>query len=307
MPPSPFTALGIDVGGTKIAAGFVTFPEAQVRERRQLPTRPERGGARVLDEVELLAAELLAMAESSGTRVAGIGVGICELVSPGGRILSAQCLDWRDQPVMDRLSKLAPVRLEADVRAAALAEAQFGAGRSFRSFLYLTIGTGIASCLVLEGRPYAGARGAAGTVASSPLGFYCEQCGHRQQRTLEELAAGPALVSRLNEIQPGKVENGFEVLAAAQAGQAEALTVVQSAGHASGVALGQLVNVMDPEAVVIGGGLGLAEGAYWNALVEATRRHIWSDVHRDLPLLRAATGLDAGLIGAAWSVTAAGA
>ncbi len=302
MRPLPFTALGIDVGGTKIAAGLVVFPEARVLERRQVPTRPDRGGARVLDEVEHVAGELLAAAEARGTKVAGIGVGICELVSPGGRILSAHSLDWRDQPVVDRLSALAPAKLEADVRAAAWAEARFGAGRSFSSFLYVTIGTGIASCLVLEGRPYTGARGAAGTMGSSSQGFLCEQCGWTQQRTLEEFAAGPALVSRLNQRRPGMAQNGLEVMAAAHSGQAEAVAVVRSAGAALGVALGQLVNVLDPEAVIIGGGLGLAEGGYWNALVEATRRQIWSDVHRDLPLLRALTGPDAGLIGAAWSV-----
>jgi glucokinase len=89
------------------------------------------------------------------------------------------------------------------------------------------------------------------------------------------------------------------VLAAAAAGNAEALEVATTAGAALGAAVGQLVNVLDPDAVVVGGGLGLSEGAYWTSFCTATRRHIWSAVHRDLQILHAATGEDAGLIGAA--------
>jgi glucokinase len=294
-----FTALGIDLGGTKIAAGIVSFPEGRVSARRVIPTAAARGGAAVLDDVVRLAEELTAEAGPTQPRIAGLGVGLCELVDPEGRILSANCVQWQDQPVRERLARIAPVTLEADVRAAALAEAHFGAGKPFRIFLYVTVGTGIASCLMLNGRPYTGARGATGTMASSPLSVPCEQCGHTSRRTLEELAAGPALVARFNQRKPGAAKTGQDVLAAVAAGDADALAVVRSAGEALESALGLLVNVLDPEAIVIGGGLGLSEGPYWDELIAVTRRHIWSEVHRDLPIVRAATGPDAGLIGAA--------
>jgi glucokinase len=299
MSSTAFTALGIDVGGTKIAAGIVSFPEGRVRARRVIPTVPTRGGAAVLDDVVKLAEDLVANAGHSGPHIAGLGIGLCELVGPEGRILSANCVQWQDQPVRERLARIAPVVLEADVRAAALAEAHFGAGRPFRIFLYVTVGTGISSCLMLDGRPYVGARGATGTMASSPLSVPCEQCGHTSRRTLEELAAGPALVARFNQRKLGAAETSHEVLAAVAAGDADALAVVRSAGEALESAIGLLVNVVDPEAVVIGGGLGLSEGPYWDEFIAATRRHIWSEVHRDLPILRAATGPDAGIIGAA--------
>lgn len=294
-----FCALGIDVGGTKIAAGIVSFPEGRVSARRVIPTAPARGGAAVLDDVVRLAEELVAEAGPSRPHIAGLGIGLCELVDPEGRILSANCVQWQDQPVRERLARIAPVTLEADVRASALAEAHFGAGKPFRIFLYVTVGTGIASCLMLNGRPYVGARGATGTMASSPLSVPCEHCGHTSRRTLEELAAGPALVARFNQRKPGAAKTGQDVLAAVAAGDADALAVVRSAGEALESVVGLLVNVLDPEAVVIGGGLGLSEGPYWDEFIAATRRHIWSKVHRDLPILRAATGPDAGLIGAA--------
>ena len=291
-----FTALGIDVGGTKIAAGVVTFPEARVGARRQIPTRPERGGEAVLIDVLGMARELADEAKALGLTVDGLGLGLCELVSPEGTILSANCVRWQDQPVREQLSSIASVTIEADVRAAALAEAHFGAGRGARVFLYVTIGTGISSCLVLDGQPFAGARGATGTVASSPWPRTPEI--NQPDCALEEVASGPALARRFQQLH-GNAQSGQDVLAAAGAGNAVALGVARSAGEAMGATIGWLVNVLDPERVVIGGGLGLSEGPYWESCVDSARKHIWSEVHRDLPIVKAATGADAGIIGAA--------
>ncbi|HXG47512.1 MAG TPA: ROK family protein [Methylomirabilota bacterium] len=299
MSGAPFFALGLDVGGTKIAGGLVEFPAGIVRLRHTVPTQPERGGAAVLEDVERLAQRLAAEATAVRLEVHAAGLGLCELVSSRGDILSANCVDWRSAPVRERLSAIAPLTLEADVRAAARAEAHFGAGRPFRQFLYVTVGTGIASCLVLDRVPFTGARGATGTMASSPVSVPCEGCGRINRRTIEELASGPALVARYNDFHPGAARTGHEVLAAAAAGDTEASFVTRSAAEALGSAVGLLVNVLDPEAVVVGGGLGLSEGPFWDEFIAATRRHIWSDVHRDLPILRAGTGTDAGLIGAA--------
>jgi glucokinase len=75
--------------------------------------------------------------------------------------------------------------------------------------------------------------------------------------------------------------------------------VVQTAGEALGVTVALLVNVLDPEAVIVGGGLGTAAGLYWDSFVASTRKHIWSDTHRQLPVLKAAYSGDAGFVGAA--------
>ena len=144
MSEPKFTALGVDVGGTKIAAGVVAFPEGVVRARREIR----------------LVSELAAEACAAGHPVQGIGVGVCEIVDRSGNIASANCLDWSSDSMRQRLSKIAPTVIEADVRAAARAEALFGAGRHARVFLYVTIGTGIASCLVIDSQPFTGARGA---------------------------------------------------------------------------------------------------------------------------------------------------
>jgi len=292
------TVIGIDVGGTKIAAGLLSPDDGRPLANRVISTRPQRGGRAVLDDVLQLTLSLVNEAAAQDATVAGIGLGLCELVDREGRIASANCIPWLELPVREELSSIAPAVIEADVRAAALSEARYGAGRTFETFLYVTVGTGIACCLMIEGRPYLGTHGATGTMASSPLSVPCEVCGHVSRRTLEEIAAGPALVQRFNAVQ-GNAETGRDVVAAAGAGNALATQVVRSASEALESQLGLLVNVLDPEAVIVGGGLGLSEGPFWDHFIAATRRHIWSGLHRDLPILKAATGTDAGWMGAA--------
>lgn len=299
--------LGIDVGGTKIAGGVLSLPEGRPLVSEIVPTGAHRGGQAVLDDVLDLAGRLHAKAASSSLAVAAVGLGVCELVDREGRIVSENCLRWRSLPVREELSAFGPTVIEADVRAAAIAESRWGAGRERRSFLYVTVGTGIACCLMLDGRPFLGTRGITGTMGSSPLSVPCEKCGHVSRRTLEELSAGPALVQRFNAMH-GQAETGHDVLSAAQAGNAVATRIVQSAGEALESQIGLLVNVLDPEAVIIGGGLGLSGGPYWDHFIASTRRHIWSELHRGLPILRAATGSDAGWIGAAtqaWQIFSA--
>src|SRR5262249_36115866 len=92
------------------------------------------------------------------------------------------------------------------------------------------------------------------------------------------------------------------VVAAAARGEPDAARVIFDAGEAMGSGLGFLINVLDPDAVVVGGGLGLAGGLYWEALVESARRHIWAQTTRELPIIPAQLGPEAGLIGAALMV-----
>lgn len=295
----PLHVVGLDIGGTKIAGGLVMFPSGQIMARQTVPTAAARGGAAVLADALALAHALLAEARERGVSGAGIGVGVAELVDPAGVIASAQTIAWRGLALAESFAALAPTVVESDVRAAALAEALFGAGRPFRDIVYVTVGTGISHCLVQDGRPYAGARGNALIFASAPFSVTCAACGSAQRPVIEEIAAGPALVAHYNQGQPGAASSGRDVLALAAAGQPTAMAVVHAAGEALGVGVGFLVNVLDPEAVIVGGGLGLAGGLYWNSFVGAARRHIWADNARDLPIVPAALGLDAGVIGAA--------
>ena len=291
-------AIGLDVGGTKIAAGLVT-PDGKVITRRVIPTLPRRGGEAVLEDALSLAASLREESKAAGRSVVAVGVAVCELVDLRGNITSDQTIPWRGLPVQERFSELAPAVVEADSRAAAFCQARFGAGRNHRIFLYLAVGTGIGSSLVLEGVPYTGARGSSGTLASSPLSTRCTECGAELGPVLEQIASGPGLVTHYNQLTAKRVEKAEQVLAAAAAGDRDAAQVVRTAGEALGATVGLMINMLDPEAVVVGGGLGMAGGLYWEGFIASTRGHIWSDTHRDLPIVTAAYGSDAGFVGAA--------
>lgn len=294
-------AIGIDVGGTKIAAGLVRLSDGVVLARRHAPTEPERGGARVLDDVIEMAKSLTDEAAALDQRPGAIGIGLAELVSPRGEVLSAATIDWTNLRPLARVAAASslPALLEADVRAAALAESRYGAGRARQSFLYVTIGTGISAALVIDGVPFTGARGLTGTFASAPLVMPLSGGNVIDGPPLERHASGSALAERLRESRPYFTGGGRDVLSLAEDDDADAEWIVRTGGEALGAAIAQLVNMLDPEIVVLGGGLGATEGAYRASVERSMRRLIWSDLHRDVQLLTAELGVEAGVVGAA--------
>ena len=293
-------SIGIDVGGTKIAGGIV-LPEGIVLARRQQPTWPDRGGEAVLADVVAFAHELIEESRVQEIKPVTIGIGVAELVNPDGQVLSEATIRWKGLPIMERIRAETgfPVHLDADVRAGAIGEAMLGAGRGLGSFLYVTVGTGISAALVIEGRPYTGSRGLTGTFASSRRLIPDDNGRLIAGPPLEQFASGPALASRFAENRPEFTGTAVDILVLADCGDEVARTVVTSAGSALGAAIAELVNLLDPEAVVLGGGLGLAEGLYLTSTERALRQHVWSDLHRGVPLVPAQLGNDAVWIGAA--------
>lgn len=283
--------LGLDIGGTKIAGGIVAFPDAALLVQKKIPTQPTRPAQEILDDCRGLVGELM---RSSSSPVRGIGIGIAELIDFSEKIKSAATLPWQGLDVRAAFSDLAPTLVEADVRAAAFAEAHHGAGRGHNSFAYITVGTGISACFVQNGIPYAGARGNALTLGSSTL-----MKNGETEFVLERVASGPALVERYNEISKIPVETAEQVVLAMNTGDVRAREIVESGADALGLAIALYVNLFDPEAVVIGGGLGSAGGLYWARAVAAARPLIYADDARDLPILPAALGAEVGVIGAA--------
>lgn len=289
-------AIGVDVGGTKTALGLIGFPEARVIARQEIPTpQGAASGQPFLDAVCAVATRL----RDSADRVEGIGVGLCELVDLDGAVSSSHRVHWRGLPVLRRFGAIAPAVIEADVRAAALAEARWGAGRAYRDLLYLNIGTGISSCWVREGVPHAGANGHALAIASSPIALTCSACGARSAYVLEDVAGGAALARRYGAAIGRPVRSAAEVIAAAMDAEPNAKGILEDAARAIGTSVGLAINMLDPEALLIGGGLGSRDGPYWEAIEREIRIQVWSDKARRLPILRATLGPDSGLIGAA--------
>jgi glucokinase len=253
-------ALGVDVGATKIAAARVDVERGTILAARRIPTAAQRGPDAVLADCRALVAEL-------GDGVAAAGIAVCELVDPCGRVCSAETVDWRDADLLGTFD-----RVESDVRAAALAEARFGAGRDETDFLYVSVGSGISHCLMTGGEPRLGVRGSAiGTGA--PL--------------VERWSSGLAIARRTGH---ASAEEALADPAAADA--------VEDAARRLGLALAALVNALDPGALIVGGGLGLHDG--YRARVEAAlRADVYDPRARGLPVLPAGLGADGPVIGAA--------
>jgi glucokinase len=262
--PPAGSAVGIDVGGTKIAAGLVECASGTLLAREEVQTRPGRGGEAVL-------ADCAALAASLGGGEVPVGIGLCELVDLDGRPASADTIEWRG---LDPSASIAAPRvvLESDVRAAALAEAQFGAGADRSSFLYVVVGTGASCCLVIGGRPYAGARGCAITLGAPPV---------------ERVASGPALARRAG------VDRAETVLA-----DPALSPLVDDAAAALGQVLTVLVNALDPEVLVLGGGLG-GEASFCARTAAAVRAALAYPLDPPLEIVPSRLGPDGGVIGAA--------
>lgn len=291
-------AIGLDVGGTKIAGGLVDLTSGRLTGRTRVPTAADRGGEAILADALAVAEGLAAEASRRGLTLAGIGIGVPELVDRHGQVRSGHRVAWGGLDVAGAFAAIAPAALEADVRAAALAEARFGAGAPYGDFAYVTVGTGISACLVQSGRPYPGARGGALVLANGPISFTCPTCGAQGRHVVEESASGPALAERFR--QTGAAAEGAEdVMAAAEGGNIEARAIIRAAAAMLGCSIAFMVNLLDPEAVVIGGGMGLSGGLYWEELTASIRRHVWDEDLKRLPVLPAALGPDAGVIGAA--------
>ena len=220
-----------------------------------------------------------------------------ELVGLDGRIVSEAVVPGLDADAwVSRLETVGPTVVESDVRAGATAEAICGAGRPYRSFCFVSVGTGISYCHVEQGVAHRGAHGAAILLGSSVTAEWVAD-GARHQWVLEELASGPALLARYRDLG-GTGATPAEILHAY--GEEEAATqAVAEAARALGIGIAMLVNLIDPEAVVVGGGLGSAAGPFWELTVESAREHIWADVARDVAVVQAELGARSAAIGAA--------
>lgn len=287
--------VGIDIGGTKTAVLAVALPDAEVLFREVFATQATRGAAHLRGR--LLGALVRLRSRLGLLEPPQVGVSVPELVNLDGLVttdvvvpgLVGDLKDW---------AELGVVRVESDVRAAATAEARFGSGQGFPSMVYMSIGTGISSTFVLHGAAWPGAHGAAILLGSGPLGRTQgpEGPGSRSY-VLEELASGPAIVDMYQSLG-GRAESAQEILGR-YASDSLAAHVIDQAGYAAGQGAAVLVNLLDPHAVVVGGGLGSVDGPYWRCLQAAAREHIWADAAHDVPLMHSSLGPDAAAIGAA--------
>ncbi|NYH45860.1 glucokinase [Micromonospora jinlongensis] len=299
----------LDIGGTKTAAALVTR-QGEVIHRATAPTPGRAGATAILDTAADLVDRLRARA--TGTRVRAVGVGSAGVIDHRtGLVLSATdaLAGWAGTDLRRRLRELLdlPVTVINDVHAHALGETRHGVAAGHQTTLFLAVGTGIGASFVVDGTVLAGAHSAAGHAGHQPSPYAGQlPCTCGGQGHLEAIASGPGLAQEYARRTGEPVDDLRSVAARAADGDATAREVVLLGGAAVGSAVGGLVNMLDPAAVVIGGGVAGLGDLWWQALRDAVRRETLPSLV-DVPVLASTLGSDAPLLGAAslaWEGTA---
>lgn len=306
-------ALGVDIGGTKVAAGLVD-PTGQIVRRTRVPMVASAGAEEGLSAVIAAIGELM---PTAGGAIRGIGICSPGPLDPRNGVIinppNVPC--WRNFPLADRVRAAykVPVKVDNDANAAALAEVLWGAARGFSNVFYATVGTGIGSGIILDGKILHGRTGAAGEGGHMGIDIHGPRCPCGKKGCVEVLASGPAIGrrarqklaanrdSKMLELAGGDVNavNGEIVSRAAQLGDPVAREVIDETLDILAYWLGNIIDFQEPEVIVMGGGVSTTLAPY---LEEIRKRWIgnivnpWPD---QVPLVLAHYGEEAGIAGAA--------
>lgn len=320
--PATRLLLGVDIGGTKVAAGIVS-PQGEILARTRVPMISHEGAAAGLAAVERAIEAALALLPERRAEVAAIGISSPGPLDPRrGVVINPPNLPcWHDFPLAEKVQELhrLPVRIDNDANAAALAEAIWGAGAGYPSVFYATLGTGIGAGVVLDGRIYHGRTGAAAEGGHVSIDYRGPLCACGKRGCIEALAAGPAVAQRARTRLATAGAQGAKLLALA-GGNPDAVTaemvgeawrasdplataVLQETADLLAVWLGNIIDLLEPDVIIFGGGMGSLMAEWFDHI--RAQLPSWSINSRcqEIPLLRARYGDDSGIAGAAalWS------
>jgi glucokinase len=309
--------IGIDLGGTKIAAAAVDLSTGTVLGRRVVPTEAHEGPPAVLIRMAGVVEQVIAAAGMEHSQIAGLGVGVPGVIDPARGetlLLPNLATGWRNVPAgaeMERLTKI-PTRLVNDARAFTLAEATLGAGKGAHTVIGVTLGTGIGGGIAIDGRIHLGIDMTAGEIGHMTIDPFGPLCGCGNRGCLETYASGTAIAASgayavirgyttimgdlidrdVNKLTPETI------LRAAEQGDAVAKEILERSGTYLGVGLANIVTLMSPNAIVVGGGAArLGEWILGPARREIERRCFVTPLDR-VRIVPAVLN-DAGIIGAA--------
>jgi len=310
--------VGVDLGGTKVLAGVVGQDGKVLSHYKHKTAILKDHPAALLDLLAEAVRSAVDQAGASMADVAAVGVGVPGSLNLDRSVVTvAPNLGWANVAAQAELKQRLggmPVFLENDVRCAALAEHTLGSGSGHPSMVAIFIGTGVGGGLILDGQLLRGVRGGAGEVGHMVIRSGGPVCSCGQRGCLEAVAARPAVTRRLlKRIAKGhktvlahladdnaKPLGSSELAKAVAKGDREATRAVKQSAHYAGEAAGSLVNLLDPDLVILGGGVVDAIGQqYVEWVAETARPHILAASARLLPIVAARLGDDAGLLGAA--------
>lgn len=306
--------IGIDLGGTNIAAGIVS-DEYGIVARKSRPTRPDRGPDAVVGDIADMCRALAGEHGVSLKSVESVGVGSPGSVDPKtGVVIFSGNLQFRDTPLGGMLSSELglPVCVGNDGNAAALGEVCAGAARGFDSALLVTVGTGIGGGIVLNRRIYDGFNGMAGEIGHMVIVEGGRQCTCGRLGCWEAYASASGLVTSAHQAMQEAPDSlmweiagdirrvdGRTPFEAMKRGDAAAKRVVDDFIRYLACGLANLIDILQPAVVCVGGGVSREGEALLAPLRKLTRRESYDVGGRDCDIVAAALGNDAGIIGAA--------
>jgi len=282
--------IGLDLGGTKILAGVVDR-DGHVEQRREHPTP-------TASQDELLAGLDVAVEELLTDEIVALGFGLPSPIDQrSGRALQSVNIPLKDMDFRGRMEERfsLPVGIENDANAATYAEFRFGAARDVDTMVMLTLGTGCGGGAVIDGKLY---RGWAefGHIVIEYDGLPCQgTCTGRGH--LEAYVTGVA-AGKLAAAEFGPAVDAHRLVRLANEGEPRAVEILDGIGRRLGAGIGSLVNIFNPELVVIGGGFGAAGDFVLDPAREILRREALAQAGYRVPIVRAELGTAAGLIGA---------
>ena len=312
--------VGVDIGGTNIVVGLIPVEGGDPAAVRNQPTEAARGSDFVVQRVAAMVEEAIAetLAEHGGARsdIAGVGIG-----SPGpldretGVVINTPNLGWTDLPLRDLVSRAVdlPATLDNDANCATYGEWWLGAGQDLRYLVGITLGTGIGGGIVLDGEIVHGASDAAGEIGHMTIDFTGRKCKCGNYGCLEAYCSGPNIAARARE----GLEAGFEsMLTQLVGGELERITaatvyeavvlgdpyaneVMAETAKILGAGVANIINILNPQAVVITGGVTRAGEHLFVPLRAEVRRRAFRSAYDACSILPAAFPETAGMIGAA--------
>lgn len=313
--PGAYYVIGVDMGTTDVSTG-ITDLEGRIQNKTTLPFRDLREPQDILDVIRLSIQKTLEGSGLPADRMLGIGMGIHGLVDPDrGISLYAPAFQWKDIAVSEPFSEEfgLPVFIDNDVRAMALGEKWFGKASEVGNFVFLNIGTGIGSGIYMNGELIHGAHFGAGEIGHIRVEAHGERCFCGKTGCLSTLASGPAIERRaraaaeagespvLLELSEGQIFRitGELIHQAALQGDAYARRLLNETGRHIGSALSIIVNLLNPEMVLIGGGVANGGPFLFDGLMAEVEQQAMHNNIEKIYIGPAGLGDDCGIIGAA--------
>ncbi len=285
--------IGVDVGGTKILAGVVGRDGTVAAHREHSTPTDSLDG--LLDGLEAAVREIV------DDSVVAVGFGIpSQIDQRAGVALGSVNIPLVGVPIRDVMQERLglPVAIDNDANAAAIAEWKVGAGRGTSDLVMLTLGTGVGGGLILGGKPYRGAIGAAGEIGHIVIVHDGAPCACGGRGHLESYVSGKAADEAARETF-GPAADAHRLVRLANEGDARAIEIVSEIGRKLGSGIASLINTFDPELVVIGGGFAAAGELLLAPAHDVVMREVLKTTRGSVRIVRAELGTSAGMIGAA--------